>query len=256
LGQREHEVLASFENRVSPSYFKFAQRVYSTPAAVYERRIEAVGFMAHRRVLDAGCGFGQWALALSRRNEHVDAVDLDPVRTAVLRRMMEATGQRNVLPVTASIERLPYPDATFDAVFAYGSISLTRWRETVRELLRVLEPGGLLYVNAQGVGWYIHLWVREINRAPDYDPREWVAKAFMNTVLYRDGEPIYDFGGLIIEQEELYDELTRSGCEVLHQGAEGTILVPGAPPDPPPQPFFRGEYEGRAGLYEMVGRKR
>jgi ubiquinone/menaquinone biosynthesis C-methylase UbiE len=256
-GEVENQVIESFKDRLSPSYYKFAQRVYSPPSSTYERRIQAIGFVNQKRVLDAGCGFGQWALALSRHNERVDAIDKSAVRIAFLRKMIKAKNLRNIVPATGSIEHLPYKKETFDSVFAYGAVCLTRWRETLKELLRVLKKGGLLYVNAQGMGWYFHLWAAETNRAPDYDPREWVAKAFMNTVLYRNGKKMFAFGGLIIERDELFAELKKNGCEVLHEGGEGTISIPGVTDTlPPVQSFFRGEYEGRTGIYEMLAKKK
>src|SRR5690349_18939652 len=63
----------------------FFDRVFATPAEIYERRLVGVGMSGHDHVVDAGCGFGQWTMVLAALNRKVTAIDVAPLRTDVVR---------------------------------------------------------------------------------------------------------------------------------------------------------------------------
>jgi SAM-dependent methyltransferase len=109
---------------------------------------DAAELAAGVRVLDAGTGDGNVALEAARRSAEVTAVDLVP---AQLGRAMRREGGSAVRWTAADVEELPYDDASFDVVLsAFGATFAPRPRRTLRELLRVLEPGGLLVLAAPG----------------------------------------------------------------------------------------------------------
>lgn len=96
------------------------------------------------RVLEAGCGTGYTARALSERyGWRVFPVDLGWEGLCYGRRMgVERLAQ-------ADIARLPFPDAAFDAVLSLDVIvHFPRGEEgrAMAELARVLRPGGLLII--------------------------------------------------------------------------------------------------------------
>ena len=109
-----------------------------------------------KRVLDAGCGIGQ---TVERLVEHgIDAHGFDLIENV---KFWERYGRPNSrYVVTAPIDPvLPYDDGTFDLVFSFGAIehvgtndgNTTRLadydeirRRWVKELLRVVKPGGHL----------------------------------------------------------------------------------------------------------------
>ena len=44
----------------------------------FRQRVDMVGFKDADHVLDAGCGYGQWSVALAEANRRVSACDRDP----------------------------------------------------------------------------------------------------------------------------------------------------------------------------------
>lgn len=230
-----------------PSY-EFLTRVFADGLGKYQRRLRQYGFTGRGRVLDAGCGFGQWALALASLNRRVDAVDCASDRLFVLEELCQSLGVDNLTPTYGTLTDLPYPDGQFDAAFCYGALFLTEWRQSLQELRRVLAPSGRLYLNANGLGWYLHLWKNRPNAAPGYDPRAAAAAALQNTVAYDAGRPLPDGRGVVIDPDELLTHLDRLGFRRCRIGGEGS-LCEDTPLEPP---FFKATYEGQPGVWEII----
>ena len=99
------------------------------------------------KVLDAGCGTGRLALEFARMGCMVTGVDVSP---AMLEKARRRTGTLpGVALVQADVEKLPFPGAAFDLVLAFTVLEFTpNPGAAVRELWRVVKPGGSLVVGA------------------------------------------------------------------------------------------------------------
>lgn len=111
------------------------------------------------RVLDLGCGPGSITLGLAEKVApgEVIGVDLQPSQVAQAQALSAARGVMNVRFEVADVYRLPFPDGSFDAVFAH--VVLMHLREPVRalaEMRRVLRPGGIVGVRDCDWGGRIH----------------------------------------------------------------------------------------------------
>jgi SAM-dependent methyltransferase len=96
------------------------------------------------RVLEVGCGTGGLLLAGSRRGWEITGVDIAARWLVVARRRLDDAGRCAEL-VAASVEALPWDDASFDTVAADSLVEhLDDPRIALGECLRVLRPGGRL----------------------------------------------------------------------------------------------------------------
>ncbi len=94
-------------------------------------------------VADVGCGTGLLTLTLSRVARRVVAVDESLRMVRRTREKVGRAGADNVEVKRGRAEALPLPPASFDAVFAFHLLRhLDRPAEAVREMARVLKPGG------------------------------------------------------------------------------------------------------------------
>ena len=104
---------------------------------------------AGQRVLDIAGGTGDLALAFSKKVGTTGQVVHTDINEAMLRtgrdRLLDAGV---ILPtVVCDAEKLPFPDGHFDVVsVAFGLRNMTHKDAALREMARVLKPGGRLLV--------------------------------------------------------------------------------------------------------------
>lgn len=91
-------------------------------------------------MLDVGCGAGQTLIA-AYPDQLTYGIDIDP---SALR--LGRTLTQNVCFACAKAEALPFRPGEFDFVMARVSLAYTDIRKSLREIRRVLKPGGLLWI--------------------------------------------------------------------------------------------------------------
>lgn len=106
-------------------------------------------------VLDVGMGAGRLCESLTRAGWTVSGVDVSTEMVALARQRLPDAEERLV---RASAERLPFPDGSFDAVTATGALEYTDVPRALRELARVLRPGGLAIVSYPNSSALYALW--------------------------------------------------------------------------------------------------
>lgn len=228
---------------------QFVSRIFDDGLKKYSDRLHRIGFSSNKRILDAGCGFGQWSLALSKTNTFIDACDVEDNRLDFLSRFKDELSIGNIEVKKSGLEKLPYEDNCFDAIFCYGVLFVTDWKQSLREFSRVLKTGGKIYFTANQIGWYIYLWNENYNAAEDYDPREAAAEVLNNTLKYEKGMS-WGRNGLIIDKSAAQKTLTELGFKDIIFDAEGHLNVTDKKLEP--QPFFRSSYYDLPGTYECI----
>jgi len=102
------------------------------------------------RVLDIGCGTGAMVTQIKRIHPDVDVVGLDPDPKALARARRKAERAAVTIQFDQGFsDELPYPDAYFDRVFSsfmLHHLQAEEKEETLREVRRVLKPGGSLHL--------------------------------------------------------------------------------------------------------------
>ncbi len=103
------------------------------------------------RILDVGCGFGSTAcLIASQYGAHVTGIDLAPamIEKAVKKAARQDLGNA-VDFLVADVNQMPFEDAVFDRIFLESVLTPLPGDKAaaLREIIRVLEPGGLICIN-------------------------------------------------------------------------------------------------------------
>ena len=106
-------------------------------------------FAQATRVLDVGCGDGRTLLANADRLSHAVGIDVSEYMIGLALRSRDAMGIGQVDFRQARAVELPFADNAFDLVFSERG-PLGHSDATLKEALRVLEPGGLIFVETLG----------------------------------------------------------------------------------------------------------
>jgi SAM-dependent methyltransferase len=141
LGERDPELAA---RRGEPSYVWRAGQ---------ERRLGIIvagaGDRARGRVLDDGCGVGEYLARLALRARQAHGVEFDFTRA---RASLSRAAPAHV--VDAAGENLPYASATFDLVLSHEVLEhVDDDHAAVHEIARVLRPGGRLVMFVPNRGY-------------------------------------------------------------------------------------------------------
>jgi ubiquinone/menaquinone biosynthesis C-methylase UbiE len=108
-------------------------------------------------VLDVGCGAGVEVVRFARAGARVVGVDIAESAVTLARQNLEQQGLAARVEV-ADGEHLPFPDASFDFVFAHGVVQYTgNDRALVAEVQRVLRPGGRAVFQAYNRNSWLNL---------------------------------------------------------------------------------------------------
>jgi ubiquinone/menaquinone biosynthesis C-methylase UbiE len=153
-GVQQH-VNAHFDS--TATYWDGVYRGDSLQGVIYQDRQAAVldyvddaGLQAESRVLEIGCGAGHLTMQLAERGFRVDAVDASPAMVdATAGRAAERDLSERVTVAAADVHALPFGASEFDLVVAVGVIPWLHSPDSaVREMARVLRPGGQLVLTA------------------------------------------------------------------------------------------------------------
>ena len=108
-----------------------------------------------QRLLEVGCGIGTDLVRFAKGGARVTGVDLAQTAIDLARKNVELNGVAPEELRVANGEALPYPDASFDVVYAHGVIQYTADPATlIRECHRVLKPGGTaIFMVYNRVSW-------------------------------------------------------------------------------------------------------
>ena len=137
--------------RVSVNFDRAAEYYDSTRGSTDEHARETTtllaGELADRgRILEVGVGTGQVAIPLQEAGVEMAGIDLS---SAMLAKLVEKGGGRPPFPlVRTDATRLPLRDDTFGgAVVRWVLHLIPDWEEAIREMVRVVRPGGVIVVH-------------------------------------------------------------------------------------------------------------
>jgi ubiquinone/menaquinone biosynthesis C-methylase UbiE len=111
-----------------------------------ETMLEMAGVSNGHRVLDVAAGAGEQSITTANKvgsTGYVLATDISSNILEFAQQMAEDAGLKNIETKVMDGENLTVPDATFDAVISrVGLIYFPDQQKALREMLRVLKPGG------------------------------------------------------------------------------------------------------------------
>lgn len=137
MAQQPNAVALRLFGPIAPDYERWATVLSLGQDARWRQAlVEGLEFRTGERLLDVACGTGSVARLATARGYDVVALD----QSAEMLGQARAAG---LSIVRATADRLPFPDASFDALtFTYLLRYVADPAACMRELVRALRPGG------------------------------------------------------------------------------------------------------------------
>jgi SAM-dependent methyltransferase len=136
----------------------YAKAMHRRPFAYFRERVRHLG-LSGKVLVDAGCGTGTWSFALAGAFERILAFDYTQERLAIANWLKDRFVLSQPEFVPGDIREIPVEDGGADAVFCYsvalGSVPLAK---IYAEFHRVLRPGGVAYLELNGIGYGYNLF--------------------------------------------------------------------------------------------------
>ena len=136
----------------------------------------------HHVALDVGCGEGRFCRWLRSRDLRVTGID-PTERLVAEARLRDPSGDYRI----AKAESLPFAQCSFDLVVSYLSlIDIADFRTALKEMMRVLRPGGTLLI--ANINSFIssrpHGWVTDQDGRHLYYPIDRYSEEFSEWVAW------------------------------------------------------------------------
>ena len=210
MSPTDTDPFAQFKARQKEAWALFAPvAAFTTPPAA--SLVNFAGVQPGQTVLDLACGTGVVAITAAQRGARVSGLDLSPALLEVAR--------ENAAVIDAEItfregdaEQLPYDDACFDVVLSqFGHMFAPRPDIAVREMLRVLKPGGRIAFSTWPPELMIGLMFSLTGEYLDPPPGAAPPPAWGNPAVVRER-----LGSAVRELEFSYDEMRIPSLSPRH----------------------------------------
>jgi SAM-dependent methyltransferase len=246
------DAIDKFKEAARAGWESFAPTEMAT-GSVAPKLVRFAGLERGMRVLDVGCGTGVVALTAARIGARVTGSDLTPKLIERAKENSKIMGLDIAWDV-GDAEALPYKDAEFDAVVSqFGHMFAPRPEVAVREMLRVLKPGGTIAFSTWPpellVGRMFALIGRYAPAPPPgaSPPHQW---GDPNTVRERLGDAVND---VFFDRDVMYFQILSPQHQRLfletNVGPVGKLVEGLGRADPAKLATFRAELEQLMGLY-------
>ncbi len=175
--RRELEFYEEFSERNAPAEVSFdpISGEETRPWNSYWSLIEVVRsqFVSEgQRLLDFGCGKGEFSVIFAKIGYEVAGFDLSPNNVAIAQQLAQKYDLAGRTRFSVGVaERLDYPDESFDVIVGIDILHHVAIPQALSECTRVLKPGGLAVFH-EPARVPVFDWLRETRFGMWVAPRE------------------------------------------------------------------------------------
>jgi ubiquinone/menaquinone biosynthesis C-methylase UbiE len=189
------------------------------------------------KLLDFGCGAGEFLQEAVNAGLDAHGVDVAPSRRNQFRAAAPPKDRGRFVLYDGAI--LPFPSNSFDLVYSWFVFEhVPDAGQSLREIVRTMKPGALLFVAAEDTrnAWDGHVRIPW----PPFMPRRFV-RAYLRPFQLEHKADYMEKSVVYVTAPQIVAILSSLGCDIVHRN-----------PDPPP-PFCDGLYIGDEASAETIG---
>lgn len=100
------------------------------------------------KILEAGCGFGQWVFWMAEQGFDVTGVDISEKAINIAKKYIKNNKIKNCKFLEKDIRKTSFKDGYFDYIFSFGVVEHFRNPDVIlKEFKRILKPGGKIFLS-------------------------------------------------------------------------------------------------------------
>jgi SAM-dependent methyltransferase len=163
---------------------QYAQNRFKKPIEHYHGIYAETGLTDCKKVLDVGCGIGDWSIALADAGINTVGIDKDETYLTICRDLAGLVQRANGLKFRHdNAENMDLDAASFDGVLCHGVLMYTEHEPVLAEVARVLKADGCFYLGYTDFALRLQGIIRWLSNR-DYT-RAWKsAKILINKYAY------------------------------------------------------------------------
>lgn len=186
MKEMQHDSSTRSWNAMGDEWLTLAQTGESRMRFIMPHMLRYMGDVRGKSILDLGCGEGGYSRRLAAAGASVTAVDCSEAALRYAEQQARREGLSIAHHLRNSNDLFGIPDVSFDLVLCSMMLmDVEDLAGTLREIVRVLKPGGRVYVSMlhpcfdgnheRGIGRQGQGETREVVVKNYFDPREWEA---------------------------------------------------------------------------------
>ena len=179
------------------------------PSIFAKEFVETMRSYKTSSVLEVGCGNGRDSILFAKSGFKVTSIDIVP-EAVELAKTNAKKAKVDITVKVANVEKLPFDDASFGAVFTLSVLHSTNLDKSLPEVVRVLEPGGVAFIHIYGDTQFENGKKTEDTIAWGDYLRDLKALGFEILKSYTDNEKEYDEFG---EKHRIFVVLLKKEAE-------------------------------------------
>jgi ubiquinone/menaquinone biosynthesis C-methylase UbiE len=156
------------------------------------------------RILELGCGTGRLSVERAKQHSFLVGVDMSKSMANIASSRFRNARLKNLALVLGNANAIPFSDNSFEGVYAILLINLMPdYRITLKEISRVLVPGGILVFNVPNLisiyypaGLYVNIRRKTTTgNVAGYRYSHWFTQAELRDVMESNGLTIEEIWG-------------------------------------------------------------
>lgn len=105
--------------------------------------MRSLGDIQGKKIIELGCGLGEAAVYFAKKGAEVVATDISNGMLELVKKVAQKHGV-SLSTAQAYADKMPFPDESFDIVYAANLLHHVDIEATIKEAKRVLRSGGML----------------------------------------------------------------------------------------------------------------
>ena len=164
--QIERNFHDAWAKNIKPSDVNYKGAFQAVTAVENKFALSQMGELRGKTILDLGCGMGDASMYFALRGAKVYAIDISPEMIKLVKRIARKLGySRQITAKVMVAEKLEFSSSTFDYVFGNGILHHVVPDMALKEVYRVLKPGGVAtFIEPLGYNPIINVYRRMARR--------------------------------------------------------------------------------------------